>query len=86
MDLSLPAWLGAFAGTICAALIHPLFIRALELRLRAGRGPQTLEQRAESEAKLSVVRRSILAVEIAMLATLGYWIGGALGSAAPARF
>jgi hypothetical protein len=47
--------------------------------LRAQRGPQTLEERAAFEARLSVTRRLILAIAIAVLATLGYWIGKAAG-------
>ena len=42
-------------------------------------GPQTLEQRAAFEEKFSIARRLILAVDIAILATVGYWIGHAIG-------
>jgi hypothetical protein len=51
----------------------------VERRLRAQSGPQTLERRAAFEDKLSVMRRVILAIDIAILATLGYWIGNAIG-------
>jgi hypothetical protein len=37
------------------------------------------EQRAAFEEKFSIARRLILAVDIAILATVGYWIGHALG-------
>ena len=47
--------------------------------MRAQSGPLTLEQRAEHESKISVARRLILGVDIAILATLGYWIGKAIG-------
>ncbi len=40
---------------------------------------QTLEQRAAFEEKFSIARRLILAVDIAILATVGYWIGHAIG-------
>ena len=88
MEYSLPAWLGGLAGTVVAVAIYggPA-IRAVERRLRAQRGPTTLQQRAEFERRLSVVRRLILGIDIAICATLGYWIGGAIGAAGiPRRF
>ncbi len=78
-NYSLPAWLGALAGTIVAVAIYVPAIRVVERQLRAQSGPQTLEQRAAFEDKLSIVRRLILGVDIAILATLGYWIGNAIG-------
>jgi len=82
MEYSLPAWLGGFAGTIVAVALYVPAIRILERRMRAQRGPQTLEQRAAFEARLSVTRRMILAIAIAVLATLGYWLGRAAGGTA----
>ena len=79
MELSLPAWLGGLAGTIVAVAIYVPSIRILERRLRAQQGPQTLEQRAAFEDKLSLMRRLILGIDIAILAIVGYWIGGAIG-------
>ena len=79
MEFSLPAWLGGLAGTIVAVAIYIPAIRVVERRLRAPSGPQTLEQRAASEAKLSVLRRVILGMDIAILAVIGYWIGNAVG-------
>ena len=79
MEFSLPAWLGGLAGTIVAVAIYIPSIRVVERRLRARSGPQTLEQRAASEAKLSVLRRVILGMDIAILAVIGYWIGNAIG-------
>jgi hypothetical protein len=79
MEFSLPAWLGGLAGTIVAVAIYVPAIRIVERRLRARSGPQSLEQRTASEDKLSITRRMILGVDIAILATLGYWIGSAIG-------
>ncbi len=76
MEFSLPAWLGGLAGTIVAVAAYVPAIRIVERRLRAQSGPQTLDQRVVFEDRLSIVRRVILAVDIAILATLGYWIGG----------
>jgi len=83
MELSLPAWLGGLAGTVVAVAIYVPCIRVVERRLRAGRGPQTIEQRAAFEEKLSVTRRLILGGGIAVLAVLGYWIGIAIGGRWP---
>ena len=80
MEYSLPAWLGALAGTVVAVVIYVPAIRAIERSLRAQAGPQTLEQRAAFAEKFSIARRLILAVDIAILATVGYWIGHAIGS------
>jgi len=79
VEYSLPAWLGALAGTGVAVGIYVPSIRVWERSLRTRNGPTTLEKRAAFEEKLSLLRRVILAAAIAILATLGYWIGAALG-------
>jgi hypothetical protein len=79
MEYSLPAWLGALAGTVVAVVIYVPAIRAIERSFRAQAGPQTLEQRTACEEKFSIARRLILAVDIVILATAGYWIGHAIG-------
>jgi hypothetical protein len=79
MEYSLPAWLGALAGTVVAVIVYVPAIRAIERRYRAQSGPQTLEQHAAFEEKFSIARRLILALDIAIFATAGYWIGHALG-------
>jgi hypothetical protein len=76
MEFSLPAWLGSFAGMIVAVAVYIPAIRVVERRLRAQSGPRTLEQRAAFEEKFSILRRVILGTDIAVLAVVGYWIGG----------
>ena len=78
MELSLPAWLGALCGMIVAAAIYVPAIRLVERRLRKSSDATTPEQRAGFEDKLSVVRRLILACAVAILASLGYWLGNIL--------
>jgi hypothetical protein len=80
MEYSLSAWLGALAGMILAVALYVPGIRVVERHMRAQSGPATLEQRAAFEDKLSILRRLILGLDIAMLATLGYWIGRAIGA------
>jgi hypothetical protein len=79
MEFSLPAWLGGLAGTIVAVAIYVPAIRVVERRVRAQSGPTARDQRAAFEQKLSVMRRVILAIDIAILASMGYWIGNAIG-------
>lgn len=84
MEYSLPAWLGALAGTVVAVAIYVPAIRAFEAYWRAQKGPPPAPERAEFESRLSLLRRLILATDIAILATAGYWIGTAIGpSGAP---
>ena len=79
MEFSLPAWLGALCGMIVAAAIYVPAIRLIERRLRKSSGAEGAEQRAAFEDKLSVVRRLILACDVALLAAAGYWIGNMVG-------
>jgi hypothetical protein len=79
MEFSLPAWLGALGGMILATAIYVPGIRIVERRLRQSSAVEGAEQRAAFESKLSVVRRLILACDIAALAAAGYWIGKIFG-------
>jgi len=84
MDYSLPAWLGALVGTAVAVAIYVPLIRTVDRRLRAKAPPQlSSEQRTAVEEKFSIVRRVVLAVDIAIFATVGYWIGNALAGPSP---
>jgi hypothetical protein len=78
MEYSPLAWLGALAGAVVAVVIYVPAIRVIARRMREQAGPQTLEQRAAFEEKFSIARRLILAVDVALFATAGYWIGLAL--------
>jgi hypothetical protein len=81
MELSLPAWLGALCGMVVAAAIYVPGIRLVERHLRGSSDVKTPEQRGVFENKLSVVRRLILAFDVAILAAAGYWIGNMFGGA-----
>ena len=83
MEFSLPAWLGGLVGAVVAAAIYVPAIRMIEQRWRAQMGPVTLEKRRVSEDKFSMLRRLILAAAIAVLATVGYWIGKTIGLSHP---
>lgn len=79
MEYSLPAWLGALAGTVIAAAIYAPGIRLIERYVWPQDSLSTVEEREAFKEKLSIARRLILAFDIAILATLGYWIGKAIG-------
>jgi hypothetical protein len=85
MEYSLPGWLGALVGTVVAVVVYVPAIRIVDRHLRAQDGPTTLEERADFESQIALVRRSILGIDIAILATLGYWIGKALAGASGAQ-
>jgi hypothetical protein len=76
-DISLAGLIGAFVGTIIAGVNYHLFIGAME---RAMQKPDnTPEERDAAEAKLSLLRRVVLTVELLVFAGLGYWIGKTIG-------
>jgi hypothetical protein len=81
MELSLPAWLGALGGMIAAVAIYVPGIRLVERRLRGSSDVKTPAERAAFDNRLSVVRRLILAFDLAILAAAGYWIGNMFGGA-----
>ncbi len=79
MELSLPAWLGALAGIIVAAAIYGPGIRFVERHWRGSNDIKAPVERDALEHKLSIVRRLILAFDVAILAAAGYWIGNLVG-------
>ena len=78
IDLSAWGLVGAVAGTIVAAVNYFAVIGFVEKSLRSHQ-PQTIEERAEFERKIGVMRRTVLALDILLFGGLGYWIGEALG-------
>jgi hypothetical protein len=79
MEYSLPAWLGGLVGTVLAVAVYVPAIRVIEQHLRAQHIVQTAAEREAFDERLSIMRRVILGLDIAICATLGYWIGNALG-------
>ena len=75
IDLSLAGLIGAMVGTVVAAVIYHLFIGRLERAMRAREQSQKPEERDASDLSLSVVRRLVLAIDVFILAALGYWLG-----------
>jgi hypothetical protein len=81
MNIPWPAWLGALAGTVIGAMIYVAALGLIERQLRTLEKPKTTEDRAEFARRRSAMRRGILAIDIAVCAAIGYWVGQALGHA-----
>jgi hypothetical protein len=72
MDLSLAGLLGAMAGSLIGTINSVAIIAYADGWLRARQVPQTRESAA-------LMRRSVLAANVAVCAAIGYWFGTTLG-------
>jgi hypothetical protein len=73
--LSLGGFLGAIAGTVLGAINYAMMVPLIEQRLRALDKSETAAERETLEAKISLMRRLILGLEVLTLGALGYWLG-----------
>ncbi len=72
--LSLVGLIGAFIGIAVAALAYAPLVAAIERGLRAR--CDTGEQAGLLGSEMSLLRRAVLAADIAAFAGLGYWLAG----------
>jgi hypothetical protein len=74
LDLSLGGLIGAFIGTVVAALAYAPLVatieRGFQARCDAGEQSELLAR------EMSLLRRAVLAADIAVFAGLGYWLAG----------
>jgi hypothetical protein len=75
LDISLAGLVGAIAGTFVAGVNYHLFVGVLERAMREREPAQTAAERDALDVKLSLVRRTVLTVDLFVFAALGYWIG-----------
>jgi hypothetical protein len=75
MDYSLGGLIGAMLGCLVGAVQYFLFIGLIEQRLRASENADPQGDPEEFERKLSLMRRLILAIDIAFLSAGGYFLG-----------
>jgi hypothetical protein len=75
LDISMAGLIGAIVGTFIAGVNYHLFIGVLEQSLRDRTQQQTAEERDSTDAKMSLIRRIVLTVDLFVFAALGYWIG-----------
>jgi hypothetical protein len=75
--ISLAGLVGAIVGTAVAGVNYHLLIGVLDKTMRERDREQNLsaEERDGAEARLSLVRRIILTVDLFVFAAIGYWIG-----------
>jgi hypothetical protein len=79
MELPLAGLIGAMIGTVLGAINYAVVVGFVVGRLRALDKSQTADERAAFEAKVSVLRRLILGLDILVFACIGYWFGNTVG-------
>ena len=79
MDYSLPGFIGAFVGVVIGVINYAMVISIVEARLRKLDRSQSASERAEFEEKLSLMRRIVLGLDIALFSAAGYWFGRTVG-------
>ena len=74
LDLSLGGLIGVFIGTVVAALAYVPLVAIIE---RGFRARCDIGEQGELLAReMSLLRRAVLAADIAVFAGLGYWLAG----------
>ncbi len=79
MELSLAGLLGAVVGTVIAALAYGPLVAFVERRFRSRDPSASAEERRTFEQEVFILRRVVLAADIAVFAGIGYWLGGTIG-------
>jgi hypothetical protein len=75
MELPIGGLLGAVIGTALGAANFVMVVPFVEARLRALDKSETREAREEFEAKISMMRRLVLGIDVFTFGGLGYWLG-----------
>jgi hypothetical protein len=79
MELSLAGLIGAFVGTVLGVINYAVIVGFVESRLRALDKSAPGTEQEEFERKISIMRRTILGIDIFVFAGLGYWFGKTIG-------
>ena len=80
MEFSLWHQFGALAGATLGYVNFRVIISILEPRLRVLDESASAEARAAFEQKIVLLRRILFTLEIIVLAVVGYFVGGLVGS------
>jgi glycerol uptake facilitator-like aquaporin len=84
LDISFAGLIGAFIGTVIAALAYAPLLLAIERRLRpratAGADSTGHAETGIMQQEISLLRRGVLAADIAVFAGLGYWLAAGLAN------
>jgi hypothetical protein len=79
MEFSLPALIGAAAGTAVGAFNYAMLVGVVERALRSNDTSQTDAERATFESKISLMRRMVLGADILIFGAIGYVFGKTIG-------
>ena len=82
-DISFSGLIGAFIGTAIAAFAYAPLVSSIERHMRtraAGEGAAEHVDHGVMQQEISLLRRSVLAAGIIVLAGLGYWLAAALAN------
>jgi hypothetical protein len=79
IDLSLAGLLGAFLGTVAAAVAYGPLLAFAERSFWPRDPTASAEERRAFDREIPLLRRAVLAVDIIALAGLGYWLGQMIG-------
>jgi hypothetical protein len=76
LALSFAGLIGAFIGTVLAAVAYGPLVTAVERHLRSRL--QSEEEGDLLAQEMSLLRRTVLAADIAVFAGAGYWLAGVI--------
>ena len=79
MELSLSGLIGAMIGSALGAVNSVAIIAYANGWLRARHAVSTDAERAQFEERAALMRRTNLALNIVLCASIGYWFGTTLG-------
>jgi hypothetical protein len=78
IDLSLAGMLGAVIGIVLAAFAYGPLVAFVERGFRPHDPSSSAEEREAFEQERSLLRRTVLAVDILVLSGIGYWLGATI--------
>jgi hypothetical protein len=75
LNISLAGLIGAVVGTFIAGVNYHLFIGVLERWMRDREQALRADEFETLDSKLSLVRRTVLTLDLFAFAVVGYWLG-----------
>jgi hypothetical protein len=75
LNISLAGLIGAVVGTFIAGVNYHLFIGVLERWMRDREQALSADEFETLDSKLSLVRRTVLTLDLFAFAVVGYWLG-----------
>jgi hypothetical protein len=78
LNISLAGLIGAIVGTFIAGVNYHLFIGVLERWMRDREQALSAGEFETLDAKLSLMRRTVLTLDLFAFAVVGYWVGSTL--------